>query len=98
MPTLMVRYETVEDGVDDVVDAVEKAFAAVTEQRQEGVRWSYWRRAGSTEFLAVLELDEDVDNPLLAIGAAIELQSVVAKWVVGDAPTPQPLTLLGSYR
>ena len=98
MPTLMVRYEIAEDGVDDVVKAVEAAFAEVNEQRPDGIRFSYWHRAGSTEFLSVLELDEGVETPLLAIGAAKELQSVIAKWVVGDPPTPQPLRLLGSYR
>jgi hypothetical protein len=46
----------------------------------------------------VLDLDDDVDNPLLSIGAATELQSVVAKSMVGEPPTPRPLTLLGSYR
>lgn len=98
MPTLMVRYEIAEDGVDDVVKAVEAAFAAVNEQQPDGIRFSYWRRAGSTEFLSVLELDDDVENPLFAIGAANELRSMIAKWVVGDPPTPQPLALLGSYR
>ena len=97
MPTLMVRYEIDEDGVDDVVKAVEAAFATVHEQRPEGIRFSYWRRAGSTEFVSVLELDDDVENPLFAIGAANEMRSVIAKWVVGDPPTPQPLQLLGSY-
>ena len=61
--TLMVRYEIAEDGVDDVVKAVEAAFAAVNEQQPDGIRFSYWRRAGSTEFLSVLELDDDVENP-----------------------------------
>lgn len=44
-----------------------------------------------------MELDEGVENPLLGIEAARRLQSTVAKWVVGDAPTPQPFELLGSY-
>jgi hypothetical protein len=97
MSTLMVRYEIAEDGVDEVVEAVEKAFAAVNERRPDGIRFKYWRRAGSTEFLSVLELDDDVENPLFAIDAANQLRAVIAKWVVCDPPTPQPLTLLGSY-
>jgi hypothetical protein len=94
----MVRYEIAEDGVDDVVKAVEAAIAEVKEQRPDGIRFRYWRRAGSNEFFALLELDGGVENPLLAMAAAKELQSVVAKWVLGDAPTSQPLQLLGSYR
>ncbi|HEX2284799.1 MAG TPA: hypothetical protein VHI10_08245 [Mycobacterium sp.] len=98
MPTLIVRYDIDEDGVDDVVNAVAAAFAAVNEQRPGGIRWTYWRRAGSTEFVALLELDDGVENPLPAIDACRELQAVIAKWVPGEPPTPQPLQLLGSYR
>jgi hypothetical protein len=98
MPTLIVRYDIPEEGVDDVVRAVESAFAAVNDRQPDGIRWRYWRRAGSTEFVALLDLDEGIENPLLAIDAAKELQATVAKWALGAPPAPQPLQLLGSYR
>lgn len=97
MTVLMIRYQVAEEGVAEVAGATKAAFAALEEQRPEGIRYAYYRRAGSTEFVALLELDEGVENPLLAIGAARELQSTVAKWVVGEPPAPQPLDLLGSY-
>jgi hypothetical protein len=97
MRSLMVRYQVANEGVADIVGAIEAAFAAVEAQQPAGVRWAYYRRADSTEFVALLELDDGVENPLLGIGPARELRSAVARWVAGDAPTPLPLDLLGSY-
>jgi hypothetical protein len=97
MPVLMVRYQVAEAGVGEVADAIETAFAAVKAQQPEGIRYAYLRRSGSTEFVALLELDEG-ENPRPGIEAARRLQATVAKWAVGPAPRPQPLELLGTYR
>lgn len=98
MPILMVRYEVADENVAAVVGAVERAFAATQEQQPEGIRWSYYRSAGSGEFVALVELDEGVENPLPAIEAARELQATMLKFAVGEPPAPKPLQLLGSYR
>jgi hypothetical protein len=97
MPLLMIRYQVAEEGVAPVLTAVKAAFEALTAQRPSGIRFAYYRRPGTTELLALLELDEGIENPLPAISAARELQAAVAKWVVGDPPTPQPLEVLGTY-
>ncbi len=94
---LFLRYEVDEDGVDEVVGAVEAAFEALHELQPEGVRYAYWRRAGGTEFVALLDLDEGVRNPLPDIEAARSLQKTVAERVRGNPATPLPLTVLGSY-
>jgi hypothetical protein len=44
MSTLMVGYNIDDKGVDDVVTAIEVAFAAVSEQRPDGIRWSATHR------------------------------------------------------
>ena len=98
MPVMMIRYEVAEEGVAEVVSAIEAAFSAVATEQPEGIRYAYLRRAGSTEFVALLELDEGVGNPLPGIAAARRLQETVAKWDVGTAPTPQPLDIHGTYR
>ena len=97
MPVLMIRCQVTEDGIAEVGRAVEAAFAALNAQQPKGVRFAYYRRPDSAEFVGLLELDEGIENPLPGIGAARNLQSIVAKWVVGNAPTPQPLERLGSY-
>jgi hypothetical protein len=94
---MMIRYQVAEEGVAAVVAAIEAAFAAVAAQQPHGVRYIYGRRAGSSEFVAVLELDEGIDNPLFGIAEARALQSTISRWVVGDAPTPQALDVIGSY-
>ncbi|MER5625809.1 hypothetical protein ABT061_32705 [Streptosporangium sp. NPDC002544] len=98
MPVLMIRYQVADEGVAEVVEAIETAFAAVATEQPEGVRYAYLRRTGSTEFVALLDLDEGVENPLPGIAAARQLQATVARWAVGPAPTPQPLDVLGAYR
>ncbi|WP_394825619.1 hypothetical protein [Pendulispora albinea] len=96
MTVWMIRYQVAEEGVAEVIRAVEAVFEAVRAKRPEGIRYAYYRRTGSTELVATLELD-GAENPLFGIAAARELQATVAKWVVGEAPAPQPLDLLGAY-
>jgi hypothetical protein len=97
MPAHMIRYQVADEGVAEVISAAKAAFAAVEAQQPDGIRYGYYRYPGSTEFFALLELDDGTENPLPGIEAARELQSTVARWVAGDAPAPQPLELLGSY-
>jgi hypothetical protein len=97
VPVLMIRYQVAEEGVAEVADATKAAFVALEARRPEGIRYAYYHRPGSTEFVGLLELDEGVENPLPGIGAARKLQATVAKWATGDAPAPQPLDVLGSY-
>jgi hypothetical protein len=96
MPVFMIRYQVPDEGLAAVTDAVKAAFAALEEEQPPGLRFSYYRRADSSELVGLLELDEGVENPLPGIAAARQLQVTVAKWA-GDAPTRQPLDLLGSY-
>lgn len=98
MPVLIVRYDVAEEGVAAVATAVETAFAAVRELAPDGIRYSYLRRAGSTEFVALLHLADNTENPLPGIDAARQLQATVAKWVIGDPPAPGAFEVLGDYR
>ncbi|GAA3008342.1 hypothetical protein [Streptosporangium longisporum] len=98
MPVLMIRYQVADEGAQEVADAVRAAFAEVEEQRPDGIRYVYLRRAGGTEFVALLELDEGAENPLPGMEAARRLQATVARWVVGPAPEPRPFEVLGTYR
>jgi hypothetical protein len=93
----VVRYQVAQGGVEPVTGAVEKAFSAVAEAKPKGIRYSYYRIAGKPEFLAILELPDGADNPLLGIEGARELQATVAKWAEGATPTPEPLQVIGTY-
>jgi hypothetical protein len=97
MSVLMVRYQVAEEDAAEVTAAVEKAFEAVRDRQPEGVRYAYLRGAHRTEFLALLQLADGVENPLPGIEAARTLQAVVARCAIGPAPAPQPLDILGDY-
>jgi hypothetical protein len=98
VPILMIRYEVGEHCVAEVSDLVEQAFAGLAEHQPPGVRYTYLRRHGGTEFVALLELDEGVANPLPGIEAARHLQATVAACASGPAPTPQAYDVLGTWR
>ncbi|HEY1625341.1 MAG TPA: hypothetical protein VGG16_16245 [Streptosporangiaceae bacterium] len=97
MTVLMVRFETTEQGAAPVAEAVEAAFAAVAREHPEGIRYQYYRRGGSNEFVALLELAGPAVNPLFGIEAAGRLQAAMAEWAIGGPPVPAPLELLGWY-
>jgi hypothetical protein len=98
MSVLMISYQVADDGAGEVTSAIEKAFAAVEAQRPDGVRYAYLRCADSGQFLALLQLDDGVENPLPAIEAARDLQATVASWATGPAPVPQAYEVLGDYQ
>jgi hypothetical protein len=75
VPVLMIHYQEPKEGVREVVDAIETAFAAV---RPEGLRYASYRWAGSNEFLAPLEPGQSTEKPLPGIRAARDRQSTVA--------------------
>ncbi|MER5418847.1 hypothetical protein [Streptosporangium roseum] len=98
MSVFMISYQVADEGVTEVVEAIEKAFAAVDAQRPDGIRYTYLRRVGGTEFVALLELADGVENPLPGLAEARRLQATVARWAVGPASAPQPFEVLGDYR
>ncbi|MBZ4399892.1 hypothetical protein OWM54_10725 [Myxococcus sp. MISCRS1] len=97
MPTLMVRYKVKEEGVPEVLAAVQAAFAAIEAKRPPGLRFEYFHQPEGHEFFGLLELEEGAENPLLGIPEARALQATVARHALGGAPTPQPWVKLGSH-
>src|SRR5690242_3686611 len=98
MPTLVVRYQVSEEGVEPITKAVQQAFTAVADAKPDGIRYGYYRVADKPEFIALLELDEGIENPLFGIAGARDLPATIAKYVTDQPPTPEPLQVLGSYR
>jgi hypothetical protein len=96
MTVMMLRYQVADEGAGEVAAAAKAVFASLDADRPKGLHYAYGRLADG-DFVALMELDEGVENPLFGIEAARALQATIAKWVVGDAPAPQPLDLLGSY-
>jgi hypothetical protein len=97
MPVQLLRFTAIPGRADELSDAIEAAFAAIHEAKPEGIRYDYYRVAGSDDYVAVVELADGADNPLFAIPAAQELRAVVARHAAAGPPAPASAQVLGRY-
>lgn len=93
----MVRYKIDAERVAAVDAAVERLFAALQREQPAGIRFTYGRQADGQTYVALLELDDGADNPLLASPAARSFQEELRGHVAAP-PLPEPLTVIGAYR
>ena len=72
-------------------------FAAIEREQLEGIRYASVKLEDGVTFLAVLEIEDGVENPLPALP---EAQSSTAASRGGYAEPPEvgPGTVIGSYR
>ncbi|MGB0094419.1 MAG: hypothetical protein WBP81_18050 [Solirubrobacteraceae bacterium] len=97
MSILMAQAKIKAEGVTDVQAATEKMFAAINAAQPEGIRYASVLLPDGETFVALLQVDDGVDNPIPALPEFRELQERVA----GSRAEPasvQPLTVIGSYR
>ncbi|HZU77772.1 MAG TPA: hypothetical protein VFA70_13470, partial [Dehalococcoidia bacterium] len=97
MNVMMVRAKIKTESVADVESGVHKMFAAIEAAHPNGVRYASCRTPDGETFVALLELEDSSDNPLVHIPAFTEFQSKLKDWVAGP-PTPERLEVVGSYR
>jgi hypothetical protein len=97
MSVIMIRPEVKADSVEAAEAAIKTMFAAIEEAEPEGVRYASCKLADGVTFVVLLALDDGIANPLGAIPEFREFQQSLKDWVV-QAPTPEQLTVVGSYR
>jgi len=97
MSVLIVRSAVKADAVDDVDAAIAQMFAAIEQAQPSGVRYASCKLSDGVTYLALLELDEGVDNPLPALPEFRDFQDKLKTWTAGP-PTPDQATVIGSYR
>jgi hypothetical protein len=90
MNVLMVRSKVKPESVPEVDAAIEQA-------RPSGVRYASSRLGDGVTFVALLELEDGVDNPLPALPAFVKFQQDLKQWTEGP-PTAEQMTVVGSYR
>jgi hypothetical protein len=97
MSVHMVEAKINADSVDEVEAGAKKMFAALNEAQPEGIRYASCLLPDGETFLAFLEVDEGVENPLPALP---EFQEFLERVEASRAAPPnvQPLTVVGSYR
>jgi hypothetical protein len=72
-------------------------FAAIEREQLEGIRYASIKLEDGVTFLALLELEDGVENPLLALPEAQEFYARLPEWYVGT-PEVGPGTPIGTYR
>jgi hypothetical protein len=97
MNALMVTSRVKADAVDRVEVAIAKVFAAIAEAQPEGVHYATSRAADGVTFVAILHVEDGVENPLPALPAFVAFQEEL-KTLVDGPPTAVQLTVLGSYQ
>ena len=97
MGTVVVRYRPKADRAGENQRLVEAIFAELAATDPGGVRYATFRLGDGT-FVHVADVEAD-PNPLDDIAAFAEFQFEVGdRCEPGEAPNPQPATVVGSYR
>jgi hypothetical protein len=97
MPVLMVRGKVKPEHTADVEAAAERMFAAIHKAEVEGVRYASCRLSDGVTYVALLQVDDGVDNPLPGLPEFREFQESLKNWLA-EPPTPDQMTVVGSYR
>jgi len=97
MSVLMVRSKVRAENVGDVDAAAKRLFAAIEREQPDGIRYASCRLADGTTYVALLELDDGIENPLPALPEFREFQEGLKGWVA-EPPSPDQATVVGSYR
>jgi hypothetical protein len=97
MTVHMVQAKIRRESVSDVEAAAKRMFAAIDAAQPEGLRYASFLLPDGETFLALLQLDDGVENPLPGFPEFREfLEGVEASRA--EPANVQPLTVIGSYR
>ena len=97
MSVLMAKAKIKTDGVADVQAATEKMFAAINAAQPEGIRYASLLHADGQTFVAIVQLDDGVENPVPGFAEFRELQGIV-EGSRAEPNTVEQWTVVGSYR
>jgi hypothetical protein len=97
MNVFTVRATLKEEHVAEAIAAVRRMFAAIEREQLEGIRYASVQLEDGVTFLALLETEDGVENPLLGLPEAKEFYEKLPEWYVGT-PEVGPGTVIGSYR
>ena len=97
MSLMMVRAKVKDESVAEVEVEAEKMFTAIAEAEPGGVRYALCKLADGVRFVVLLEVDDEVENPLLSLPEFNEYQANLKDWIA-EPPMVEQLTVVGSYR
>jgi hypothetical protein len=97
MNLLTVRAKLKEENVAEAEAAVRRMFAAIEREGLEGIRYASVKLEDGVTFLAMLEVEDGVENPLLGLPEATEFYDKLPGWYA-EPPEVGPGTVIGTYR
>jgi hypothetical protein len=96
MSVMMIRATVRDESIAEAEAAAKEMFAALDEAKPRGVRYASCRVHDSATFVALVALEDGVENPLPAIPAFRAFQEKLPGWVIEPSP-PETLDVVGSY-
>jgi hypothetical protein len=97
MSVQMAEAKIKAEGVTEVQAAATKMFAAIDTAQPEGIRYAWCLRPDGETFVALVQVDDGVENAIPGLPEFRELQEGLKGWLA-DPPNAQPITVVGSYR
>ena len=97
MSVSVVRAQLKEEHVAEAEAAVKRMFAAIEREGIEGIRYASIKLEDGVTFVALLEIEDGMDNPLFGLPEAKEFYDALPGWYV-QPPEFGPGTVVGSYR
>ena len=97
MSVRMIRAKIKADKTAELEKAVKEMFTAIEAAQPQGVRYASCKLADGVTYVILLELDDDENNPLVAVPAFRDFQENLKTWMAGP-PALEQLTPVGSYR
>jgi hypothetical protein len=97
MTVQMAQAKIKAESVTDVRAATAKMFTAINAAQPAGIRYASLLLGDGERFVAIVQVDDGVENPIPGFPEFRELQELVER-SRSEPPNVQPLTVIGSYR
>ena len=97
MNALMIRSKVKAEHVPDLEAAVKRVFAALQQAQPNGIHYASCRLPDGVTYVAILEIDDGVNNPLPTLPEFRAFQENLKNWVA-EPPSSEQVTVIGSYR
>ncbi len=99
MPVVLISRKIKPAGAAELEAAAKRMFAALDRTQPEGIRYAAGKLGDGVTYVALVQLDDGVPNPLPALPEFQEFQAGLQQWIDEEPPAaPQPMTIVGSYR
>lgn len=98
MSVRMFRAKVKAANATDVESAGKELFAAIEAAQPQGVRYAWCKLPDGQNYVLIVDLDDDGNNPLTAVPAFKEVMDKLKNDWIAEPLAVEQLTPVGSYR